>query len=106
MKHVAVSLDTAVCNIESLDTIKSKYKQYFKEEKDNLLPFIIDTLRMSGDFIAYRQGFHSFVSTDNIPKQNYRDRIVECTIPAGSYYVESGNEIVSDQLIINKIINL
>lgn len=39
---------------------------------------------------------------DIIRLQSCFDKIAKCTIPAGSYYVESGNEIVSDQLIIIK----
>lgn len=40
---------------------------------------------------------------DIIRLQSCFDKIAKCTIPAGSEYVIEGNEIVSNQIIIDEI---
>lgn len=62
----------------------------------------------SGAFITYKQGFHSVKEiTDDFDRLYMSNKdyvMVECTIPAGSEYIIAGNEIVSNQIVINKII--
>ena len=68
-----------------------------------------------GDICIYRwknRGFHSFVSLDKAVEEyeqallgNRRIALVECIIPKDStFYKNEKNEIVSDRIIINRIL--
>lgn len=96
--------------MESCCTIMAKYKPYLNgiDKKTNITPSdCIAELTKSGEFIEYGQGFHSVrcISSDFVSLCNsIADYVmVKCTIPAGSEYVIEGNEIVSNQIIIDEI---
>lgn len=84
------------------------YKLYTKY--DAIIPFVFHS-EISNQWII-NEGFHSY--TRNRAIQEYKETVlhsiskfalVECIIPKGStFYRNENNEIVSDRIIINKIL--
>lgn len=52
------------------------------------------------------EGLHAHPNLDSAKKfKSYKEYIIECTIPKGStYYLGTNNDIVTDNLILNKVI--
>lgn len=60
--------------------------------------------KLNNKVIAIGPGFHSVLTPERL-KEEINKLIVECTVPAGSqYYLDLSGCIVSNKIIINKVI--
>lgn len=84
--YLAQFYDDRACNQEIKMGIRNEFRVIIQSEDNKTIS----------------RGFHSARSASRFGS---RSTIVECTIPKGSIYYEDGDElIVSNQIIINKII--